>query len=183
MLFYTHLTMLFLAFGPPYIPALLSLLLPRRYLATSAPQVLKAYCVYLPVMGFNGFLEAFVSSTAEEKDLRRQSQWMIVFSVVFALSGWGFMKVLGLGEVGLVWANAVNLGCRAIYGMIFVLQYFQARATKVSVRSSIPPFAVLAAFAISAGVVRWSEEQFGLHAKLKHVVVGGTFFLFSAIVT
>ena len=97
ILFYTHLSLVFLIFGPPYLPTLLSLLLPKHYLHTSAPLILKAYCLYLPVMALNGFLEAFVASVATERELVAQGQ----------MDDGGQFRIrrscLGYGESGSKW--------------------------------------------------------------------------------
>lgn len=72
----THiaLSIMLVSFGPQYIYLALQLLLPPRYLITSAPSVLAAWIWYIPVLAINGGLEAFVSSAALPKDLNRQSR-------------------------------------------------------------------------------------------------------------
>jgi oligosaccharide translocation protein RFT1 len=62
-------------FGPPLLPVVLQLVLPRRYLATSAPDLLQAWIWYIPILAINGVLEAFVSSVATPADVHRQSRW------------------------------------------------------------------------------------------------------------
>lgn len=61
-------------FVPPYLPIALRILLPPRYLETSAPVVLDAWVYYIPFLAINGGLEAFVSSAAKPRDLARQSR-------------------------------------------------------------------------------------------------------------
>ena len=60
-------------FGSAYISIVLHILLPPRFLSTSAPSVLTAWIWYIPVLAVNGGLEAFVSSVAAPEDLNRQS--------------------------------------------------------------------------------------------------------------
>ncbi|KAG6853215.1 hypothetical protein C0991_006118 [Blastosporella zonata] len=67
-------SLVLVVFGTAYIPIVLQILLPRQYLATSAPQVLSAWVWYIPVLAFNGGLEAFLSSVATPQDLNRQSR-------------------------------------------------------------------------------------------------------------
>ncbi|KAG6824941.1 hypothetical protein H0H87_010709, partial [Tephrocybe sp. NHM501043] len=69
-------SLILVVFGTAYIPIVLQILLPRQYLATSAPQVLSAWVWYIPVLAFNGGLEAFLSSVATPQDLNRQSRWV-----------------------------------------------------------------------------------------------------------
>ncbi|KAG5340632.1 hypothetical protein C0989_000989 [Termitomyces sp. Mn162] len=61
-------------FGTAYVPFLSHILLPRQYISTSAPQVLTAWVWYIPVLAFNGGLEAFLSSVATPQDLNKQSR-------------------------------------------------------------------------------------------------------------
>ena len=68
------LSVIFLVFGTSYIPIALQILLPRQYLNTSAPEVLSAWIWYIPVLAFNGALEAFLSSVATPHDLNNQSR-------------------------------------------------------------------------------------------------------------
>ncbi|KZT53159.1 Rft-1-domain-containing protein, partial [Calocera cornea HHB12733] len=124
LLLYTHLALFFLTLGPPLVPTLLAFLLPQRYLHTSAPRVLVAYCAYLPTMAFNGLLEAFFSSTAEQRDLARQARAMLLFSALFLAAAYTFVSTLELGEVGLVYANTLNLTLRAGYSYAYTRRYF-----------------------------------------------------------
>ncbi|KAJ1934538.1 Oligosaccharide translocation protein rft1, partial [Linderina pennispora] len=61
-------------FGTLYSPTLLALL-GQNDKATSAAMVM--YCLYLPLMGVNGFLEAFVHSVADRTQLVQANAWMI----------------------------------------------------------------------------------------------------------
>lgn len=63
-----------LVFGTVYVPILIQIILPRQYLLTSAPNVLSAWVWYIPVLAFNGGLEAFLSSVATPSDLNTQSR-------------------------------------------------------------------------------------------------------------
>lgn len=68
------LSLFLVTFIPPYLPIALRVLLPPRYLDTSAPAVLGAWVYYIPFLAINGGLEAFVSSVAKPSDLARQSR-------------------------------------------------------------------------------------------------------------
>lgn len=70
----SSLILILITFVPAYLPLVLMLLLPPKYLSTSAPSVLQAWVWYIPVLAVNGGLEAFVSSVAMSKDLNRQSR-------------------------------------------------------------------------------------------------------------
>ena len=69
-------SLLLVSLGPPYMTILLHLLLPARYLSTNAPKLLVAWIWYIPVLAFNGVLEAFMASVSTSVDLSRQS-WCV----------------------------------------------------------------------------------------------------------
>ncbi|KAK7690222.1 hypothetical protein QCA50_006875 [Cerrena zonata] len=176
---FTHLLLLLGTFGPPYLPLALSIVLPHRYLATSAPAILKVYVLYIPMMAFNGILEAFFASTATPDDLRKQSRWLLIFSVCFVGASVVFSQYLGLGDAGLVWANIVNLALRASYAWIFAQNFFTRRnaGQLVSLRGIAPPLPVSICFALCAIVTRCSytwyhDRPLTIRGQLPHLVVG-----------
>ena len=70
----SSLSVVLLVFGTGYMPIALRILLPQQYISTSAPKVLAAWVWYIPVLAFNGVLEAFLSSVATPRDLNNQSR-------------------------------------------------------------------------------------------------------------
>ena len=70
----SSMSVVLLVFGTAYMPIALPILLPQQYLSTSAPKVLAAWVWYIPVLAFNGVLEAFMSSVASPRDLNNQSR-------------------------------------------------------------------------------------------------------------
>ncbi|KZS96744.1 Rft-1-domain-containing protein [Sistotremastrum niveocremeum HHB9708] len=151
-----HFALLMMSFGPPFISTLIPLVLPSRYIQTSAPTILRAYMFYLPAMALNGVLEAFVSSVSTPQDLARQSKWMIFFSGLFVLSG----ITLGskMGDVGLVWANVINSVVRAVYCWRYIEGWFRKRGEIWSGVRSISS-GVLGVLLLEAVVLRWSEGR------------------------
>jgi len=180
LLLFTHLFLLLLTFAPPYIPLAISILLPWRYHATSAPSILQTYVYYIPMMAFNGVLEAFFASTATPTDLRVQSRWMLFFSLGFVGVAVGFSQYLGLGDAGLVWANVANLLVRALYAWAFVRQYYQSKdaGEMVHWKKAVPPLGVVGCFAVAGAVTRWSWYGYSqrvpltLRGQAGHVAVG-----------
>jgi oligosaccharide translocation protein RFT1 len=77
----SSLGVIIVTFGSAYISIVLHILLPPRYLSTSAPSVLAAWIWYIPVLAVNGGLEAFVSSVAGLKDLNSQSRLVSLFKI------------------------------------------------------------------------------------------------------
>jgi oligosaccharide translocation protein RFT1 len=73
-------SIILMIFGSAYLPVVLPVVLPPRYLTTGAPRILAAWIFYIPVLALNGGLEAFLSSAASPKDLNRQSRYEYRFS-------------------------------------------------------------------------------------------------------
>ncbi|KAG8217356.1 Rft protein-domain-containing protein [Butyriboletus roseoflavus] len=181
-------SMLVVAFGPPYLPIALQLLLPAQYTSTSAPSVLSAWIWYIPVLALNGGLEAFYSSVATPQDMRTQSRWMLAFSIIYTLSATALYN-LGFGDTSLVYANIVNLTARIWYTATFIVVYFGKRMKyhQFSFASVVPGWkfsgmVVLSVLAISRNEARQhlAEEvqQLGRRALfstrvLTHVALGG----------
>ncbi|KAF5376097.1 hypothetical protein D9615_007755 [Tricholomella constricta] len=150
-------SVILLVFGTAYIQILLQILLPRQYLATSAPQVLSAWVWYIPVLAFNGGLEAFLSSVATPRDLNAQSRWMAVFSVIYILAAVSFFN-LHLGDASLVYANILNLSVRIIYTATFVTTFYTRLGARQLLhwKSVLPSARLLVCVAASAVLIRIS---------------------------
>lgn len=183
LLLFTHLFLLLLTFAPPFLPLVISVLLPWRYQATSAPSILQTYVYYIPMMAFNGILEAFFASTATPDDLRIQSRWMLIFSLGFVGAAVTFSQQLGLGDAGLVWANVVNLLVRALYAWSFIGAYFEKKGAgeMMQWKKAVPPVGVIGCFAVAGAITRWSwarNVQRGvpvtIPGQLGHLAIGVT---------
>lgn len=179
LLLFTHLLLLLVTFGPPYLALAVSLVLPQKYQGTSAPAILGVYIYYIPMMAFNGVLEAFFASVSSPEDLGTQSKWMFGFSFGYIFGAITLAKGLGLGDTGLVWANVVNLLFRAIYAWMYARRFFAARGGRsfLDWQRVVPPLPVLVTFVASAVITRWSEMRsrdipLQLGAQAGHVALG-----------
>lgn len=112
------------AFGPTLAPLLLRVVAGSRWADTGAGDTLAAYCYYIPLLALNGVTEAFVASVATNAQLHRQSVYMGVFFGGFAGATYVFLRVLGMGARGLVWANCVNMGLRIAWAAEFIGSWF-----------------------------------------------------------
>lgn len=180
--FSTHLLVLIPAFGPPFIPVVLSFLLPSSKWSPTKLQtpskILKVYTLYLPLMSLNGMLEAFFAATATPKELARQSRAMVGFSVLFLLAAGMFAHVLDSPEVGLLWANCVNMICRIGFTMGHVRVWFGDRGALLRARDVAPSLTVLISLGVMAVLVRTSEVVYqagfgGMRNLARHVGIGG----------
>ncbi|KAF3923487.1 hypothetical protein ABW21_db0208468 [Orbilia brochopaga] len=124
--FYAILSTVIATLGPSLAPLALRQVAGARWADSPAARTLSTYCYYIPLLAINGITEAFVQSVATPAQLRRQSGWMVVFSVVFAAASWGFVRWLAMGADGLVWANCVNMGMRIVWSVVFINGYFES---------------------------------------------------------
>lgn len=122
---YLLIGLLAAALGPSLAPPLLSLVAGAKWADTGAGDVLATYCYYIPLLALNGVTEAFVAAVASNADLRRQSVLMGFNFVAFAGAAWTFLRVLGWGAKGLVWANCANMGLRVVYNAWFIKGFFR----------------------------------------------------------
>ena len=153
---YSLLSIFFFSVGPPLAPLLLSLVAGSRWSNSAAGSVLSSFCYYIPLLAVNGITEAFVQSVASSKQLQQQSLWMFGFSVGFGLAGYVFLKELGWGAQGLVWANAVNMVLRIVWSWWFMGGYFRRNGVQpMSITMIIPDWRLVGTAAVVGGILRW----------------------------
>lgn len=135
---YSILSLLAVSLGPQLAPLLLTLVAGRRWSSTSAPDVLATYCYYIPLLAYNGIIEAFVSAVASPADLRSQSLWMTAFSAIFAGAAYLLLGVYGWGAKGVVAANCINMALRIVWGAAFISKWFSKNGVSFSALQSRP---------------------------------------------
>jgi oligosaccharide translocation protein RFT1 len=166
---YTLLSVLILTLGPFGAPLLVQLIAGRAWASSGAGWVLAQYCLYIPLLALNGITEAFVSSVASEAEVHRQSLWMGAFSVAFASAGFVFLRVLGLGAAGLVYANAINMLCRIAWSGHFISAWFGGKGVAFSWGEIVPTG--LGVYVVATGVL-WQALVMGgvsLGAVSRHI--------------
>ncbi|KAK6214186.1 hypothetical protein LQW54_004612 [Pestalotiopsis sp. IQ-011] len=135
---YILLSILVVSLGPFGAPLLVQIIAGKAWAESGAGDVLAQYCLYIPLLAMNGISEAFVSSVATESEVHLQSIWMGAFSVMFGAAGFVFLRLLGLGAVGLVYANAINMICRILWSSRFISTYFGRRDTEFTWAGALP---------------------------------------------
>jgi oligosaccharide translocation protein RFT1 len=123
--------------GPALAPVLLRLVAGNKWADTEASTVLAVYCYYIPLLAVNGVTEGFVASVASETELVTQSMFMGVCFAIFASLAYTLVKTLGLGAVGLVYANSVNMLLRIAFNQWFNGRFFRKNG-EVSTRPRRP---------------------------------------------
>lgn len=136
--FYVLLGVVVVSIGPYAAPLLVQIIAGPRWSSSGAGRALATYCLYIPLLAWNGVAEAFVSSVATKSEVHRQSLWMGVFSLAFAMAGFVSLRVLDLGAAGLVYANAINMLCRIIWSGVFISRYFRRNGVEFGWRALIP---------------------------------------------
>ncbi|KAG8897505.1 Oligosaccharide translocation protein rft1, partial [Tulasnella sp. 417] len=184
LLFNVHLTLLLVTFAPPYLPTVLKLLLPPRYLLTSAPQILALYpTILLPTMAFNGTLEAFLASTSTPSAMQAHARFLVSASVASVGAVWLLVEYLQWKTTGLVWANSFNLFLRAAWAGWWAWDWFRGNGLAGrDWRQAFPPIPVWLACLLCGTVVRATYPKGGAlqgsgwkgigQEDIKHVGVG-----------
>ncbi|KAJ2450117.1 Oligosaccharide translocation protein rft1 [Coemansia sp. RSA 2336] len=145
-----------IVFGTLYAPILAALV---RQDDVAVSRALAVYCAYLPLMGLNGFLEAFVHSVATKSQLVYTNVWMAVFTVAYMLVAIEALYRFRLGAAGIIAANMLNMSLRIIYCKIYISKWF----SEFAFREMLPHPAVIDMCA-SAGVI-----SFAMKTALSHL--------------
>lgn len=163
--------------GPTVAPLLLNIIAGSRWMSSGAGDVLSKYCYYIPLLAVNGVTEAFVSSVATQKELNRQSIWMLSFSVGFAMAGYVFLRVFELGAEGLVWANVINMAVRILWSTNFINNYLKRRGSKLMISKMLPQSTSIALSVCTAAMMSQIKASFagGLGDLVKSGLMGVSF--------
>ena len=87
--------------------------------------LLSWYCVYIPVLGLNGVLEAFIQGVGSQEILKSQSLLMIVLWGLYTVLTLLFLGHLGLGSKGLLFANIITMVCRIIFAYRYTVRFYK----------------------------------------------------------
>ena len=121
--FYLLISLPLTTLAPFILPLVVKHIIGARWYSASTASLLSTYCFYIPLMAVNGILDAFVTSVATPVQLRTQSLWMLVFTVLYGVAAWGMLTRFGMGAAGLVGANMVNMGLRIVWSIDFVRKW------------------------------------------------------------
>ncbi|KMT04892.1 hypothetical protein BVRB_7g170590 [Beta vulgaris subsp. vulgaris] len=173
---------IFMAFGPSFSYSLVRLLYGQKWSDGEASTALRYYCLYIMLLAMNGTSEAFLHAVADESQLKRSNDSLLVFSLIYVLLN--VLLVRSAGAIGLIFANSTNMALRIAYSAVFIKQYFQG-SSSFSFRSCLPSgWLVL----LSCGAVTLLSEKIFLNRDnflttfLLHFSVGFTCFCASAFV-
>lgn len=176
---YTLMSISAMTVGPTMAPLLLKFVVGSRWASSGAGDVLSKYCYYIPLLAYNGVLEAFVSVVATESQLNRQSLWMLAFSVGFASTGYVFLRLLDLGAIGLVYANMANMVFRILWSYNFINSFFRRHNSQLNLALILPTATTVAVAMGTIAIFYHQNVQEG--SDIKHfittTVIGAGFFI------
>ncbi|KAJ1812397.1 Oligosaccharide translocation protein rft1, partial [Coemansia sp. RSA 2599] len=140
---------LFCVFGGLYAPVVMPLIDNKN--GAENARILSAYAMYLPLLGLNGFLEAFVHSVASKRQLLWVNIWMAACSVVYISLSTMLLGAWNMGALGMVLANMANMSLRIAYCFWFAQRWFISRGIALPTAPKIVPHpAVLVSCFIAA---------------------------------
>ena len=182
-----HLLFIFPAFVPPLFPPSIVLLLPMKYLQTSAPFILRRYLEwYIPLLGVNGVLEAFVTATSTPKEVSLQATWMFVSSATFVgvlyaatntQLGMKVSKTLSVGPMGGMEQIIIAASCLSMVVRIgYALWHARKKIPNFKVLELMPKtlttFAIVACGVILRKAFYMRDWRINLEAKIRMISLG-----------
>uniref|UniRef100_M1AAY8 Protein RFT1 homolog n=1 Tax=Solanum tuberosum TaxID=4113 RepID=M1AAY8_SOLTU len=96
-----------MAFGPSYSYSLIRLLYGRKWSDGEASTALRYYCLYVILLAMNGTSEAFLHAVANEIQLKRSNDSLLVFSLIYLVLNVSLIH--SAGAIGLILANSLSI--------------------------------------------------------------------------
>ncbi|XP_009784279.1 uncharacterized protein [Nicotiana sylvestris] len=171
-----------MAFGPSYSYSFVRLLYGRKWSDGEASTALRYYFLYVILLAMNGTSEAFLHAVANEIQLKRSNDSLLVFSLIYLVLNVSLIR--SAGAIGLILANSLNMALRITYSAIFIRNYFQG-SSSFSFRSCLPSGWT---FLLLSGVVTLISEKLFLDRDdfwktfSVHFIVGITSFMLAAFI-
>lgn len=158
-IFYFNLSILILLGGFTNASFLLKTLLGNKagtWTGTNVFEVFPYYMLYIPLLAFNGILEAFFSSIAKEADIKKFSYFMTVLTVVVLITLYVSIEKFKLGITGLIISNSINMALRITFCYRTIVHHFSAHNIQISVLSIINYTKYALAVALSLEYLQYS---------------------------
>lgn len=121
--FYIYLSLLISIFGPLNSGYLIQKIIGNNW-SNTVSDTIPLYTLYLPLLAFNGILEAVHQSTASGNEVVKYTYFMIVFSVIFFITSYIGIDYFELSLNGLILSNMINMILRIVYCYHFIKSYF-----------------------------------------------------------
>jgi oligosaccharide translocation protein RFT1 len=122
--------------GPTLAPMLVRIIAGSNWANSGAGSVVSSYCYYIPLIAIDGLMESFVVSVATHSELATENKCMATSLLVFACTAYTFVKILGQGANGIVYASCVrtlfHISCR----YYFCARYLKRRGQVSTLQDS-----------------------------------------------
>ncbi|KAH3687091.1 hypothetical protein WICPIJ_001920 [Wickerhamomyces pijperi] len=150
--FYIYLSLLIIVFGPLNSGYLIQKIVGNNW-SNQVSDSMPLYTLYLPLLAFNGILEAVHQSTATGHEVVEYTYYMVFFSVMFFVSTFIVTsKWSGLAIQGLIMLNMANMLLRIFYCAKFIEQFYSKNLIQFKLfRLQDPTLRKI----LAAGVVIW----------------------------
>lgn len=122
--FYIYLSLIIAIFGPLNSGFLIQKVIGSNW-SNTVSDTIPLYTLYLPLLAFNGVLEAVHQSTATGNEVVEYTYYMVGFSALFMASSYLCIEVLKLSIQGLILSNMLNMALRIVYCYSFIKHYYQ----------------------------------------------------------
>nr|CAD1818725.1 unnamed protein product [Ananas comosus var. bracteatus] len=96
-----------ISFGPSYSYTLIRLLYGSKWSDGEASVALRYYCFYVISLAMNGTSEAFLHAVANEAQLKRSNDSLLIFSGIYIALN--VLLIKSAGAVGLIAANSISI--------------------------------------------------------------------------
>lgn len=118
-------------------------------------EIFPHYILYIPFMAFNGILEAFFSSCANEHDINKFSFFMSILALTVFAALYFFISYLEMGISGLILANIVNMTLRILYCLTFIKKFYLENNIKISSLNVFHKLLGSVILGLSAQSIQW----------------------------
>ena len=170
---------------PKVFPIVVRILLGTRssFFSPRTASLLAIYSYYVPFLALNGILDAFVTSVASEAELAEQSIAMAGVTILYVSTAAGLMVRLESAEVGLVYANILNMILRILFSLWFIrawitqnIRDMKGKVFHEFAAACLPTRSLICAWTVIEALI-WSEEfvkdQMKLSTKITTIKVLG----------
>lgn len=130
--FYVYLSIVIAIFGPLNSGFLIQKVIGSNW-SNNVSDTIPLYTLYLPLLAFNGILEAVHQSTATGNEVVEYTYYMVVFSVVFMASSYLSITKLGLSLQGLILSNMLNMILRIVYCYHFIERFYKMSGVTLNI--------------------------------------------------
>ncbi|KEG11182.1 putative dolichyl-P-Man:GDP-Man5GlcNAc2-PP-dolichyl alpha-1,2-mannosyltranslocase [Trypanosoma grayi] len=114
-----------LLLGPPLAEGFLLRIFSHRWASHEAVQALQLYCYLLPLLGWNGLLDAFVRATAAPPTLRLTQRVMVAQAAMYIIACFVVLRLRWIDDAvaGLIVVNGTSMVLRCVASVSVVLMH------------------------------------------------------------